>query len=80
MHNLKSVFKQNIYSLFTYIIYRLQNIQFTDIVVSCQQLIRKYACEELKRLKYDSKELESRAASCVSQRDIQVRLERVITS
>ena len=53
--------------------HRIQNIEFTQVVVSCQDLIRKYAHEQLKALGYDDEEeLKFRAASCVSQRDIQV--------
>jgi len=53
-------------------IHSVQNIAFSELVVKCQGLIRQFAYEQLKKLGVDESDANLRAASCVSQRDIQV--------
>lgn len=53
-------------------IYRIQNITFSELVVECQQLMRQFACEQLRKLGVNESDAKLRASSCVSQRDIQV--------
>ena len=50
----------------------VQNVVFSELVVKCQNLIRQFANEQLKRFGIEDSEAKLRAASCVSQRDIQV--------
>ena len=53
-------------------IFRAQNVVFSQIIVKCQHLIREFACEQLKCFGIEGSEAKLHAASCVSQRDIQV--------
>ena len=50
----------------------MQNVVFSELVVNCQNLIRKFAFQQLKHFGMEDKEAKLRATSCVSQRDIQV--------
>jgi len=50
----------------------VQNVVFSELVVKCQNLIRQFANEQLKCFGMEDSEAKLRAASCVSQRDIQV--------
>ena len=61
-------------------IHRLQNITFSELVVKCQKLIRKFAFEQLQKISRDVNEVQHRAASCVSQRDIQVCISLLIVT
>jgi len=54
------------------LICRVQNVTFADLVVKCQKLIRTFAYDQLQKFSRDDDEAFHRAASCVSQRDIQV--------
>ena len=58
--------------LIMYFILSVQNVAFSELVVNCQQLIRRFANEQLKRFGIANIEAKLRATSCVSQRDIQV--------
>jgi len=60
--------------MISYFIHRLQNITFSELVVKCQNLIRKFASEQLLKNSRNADEAFHRAASSVSQRDIQVRM------
>jgi len=61
------------YCQYSYLlIHRIQNIAFSELVVECQQLMRQFACEQLRRLGVNESDAKLRASSCVSQRDIQV--------
>jgi len=55
-----------------YFIPSVQNVVFSELVVKCQELVRKFAYEQLKNLGIEDSEAKLRATSCVSQRDIQV--------
>ena len=61
-------------------IHRLQSITFSELVVKCQKLIRKFAFEQLQKISRDVNEVQHRAASCVSQRDIQVCISLLIVT
>jgi len=54
------------------ILFSVQNIAFSELVVRCQELIREFALDQLKQFGIDEKEATLRATSSVSQRDIQV--------
>ena len=54
------------------LICRVENIKFSELVVKCQELIRGFAEEQLRRLGVNKCDAKRRAASCISQRDIQV--------
>lgn len=47
-------------------------MEFSQIVVECHNLIRKFAYEQLKCFEIEDSEAKLCANSCVSQRDIQV--------
>lgn len=64
------VIKLRIYHLNEY--FRAQNVEFSQIVVECHNLIRKFAYKQLKCFEIEDSEAKLRANSCVSQRDIQV--------
>jgi len=59
-------------SYFYSVLYSVQNIAFSELVVRCQELIREFALDQLKQFGMSEKEAKLRAASSVSQRDIQV--------
>ena len=50
----------------------MKNIAFSEVVVKCQVLMRKFASEQFVKLGHSEDEAKIRATSCVSQRDIQV--------
>lgn len=52
--------------------FRTKNVVFSHMIVKCQHLIREFAREQLKCFGIEDREAKLRAASCVSQRDIQV--------
>ena len=52
--------------------FRVQNVVFSKIVVECQRLTRQFAREQLKYFGIEDCIANLCAASCVSQRDIQV--------
>ena len=58
--------------LVVHLITSVQNVVFSELVVTCQNLIRDFANEQLKQFGMEDSEAELRSTSCVSQRDIQV--------
>lgn len=52
--------------------YSAKNVELSELIVECQKLMREYAYEQLRRFGLKDSEAKPCAASCVSQRDIQV--------